>query len=299
MSRRYGDQMSSTESEKRCIFCWSPGPLTREHVISKPVGQQLIGLSGNSGLTWKDGSPQLWAGQTTASQIDDLTVRAVCADCNSTWMQQLDSRFAKALIKWTRNPGERLGRDHFQVVQRYLTKLLWVTRVGEDWTTGAWLRGERREPEFIPLSLVQDGRAIKDPTTIDSGLALQSFVGAARVASGTTELIDVPPIPAAGIEPTQKVGRVNAGLILTLRKVELRLWIVLSGLDSRWQIRWPRGVGSLSSQSRYRRLATVRHSHLHAPTLEHRRPPPVPDVEAMFTRALEAAQASLQARDHE
>lgn len=292
--------MTSAElDETRCIFCWSPGPLTREHVVSKPVGKQLIGIGGDTGLTWKDGSPQLWAGQTTANQVDELTVRAVCAECNSTWMQQLDSRFSKALLKWTRNPSERLGREHFQVVQRYLTKLLWVTRVGEDWTTGAWLRGERREPEFIPLSLVQDGREIKNPPTIESGLALRAFVGAARVSSGTTELIDVPPILADGITPTQKVGRVNVGLILTLREVELRLWIVLSGLDSRWQIRWPRGVGTLSSQSRYRRLPTVRQGNLDAPLLKHPSSSPIPDVEAAFATAFATAQAILRARNHE
>jgi hypothetical protein len=176
-----------------------------------------------------------------------------------------------------------------------LTKILWVIRVGEDWTSGAWLRGERREPEFIPLSLIQDGKAIREPRSIEAGLSLRTFVGAARVAQSSFDLFDIPPIPADGIAPTQKVRRLNAGLILTFRAVRLRLWIVLSGLDNRWDITWPRGVSTLSEQSKYRSLSTVANAELSAPTLRYCGPKPIPDVEGVFTQALALASESFRA----
>lgn len=285
----------SAETDTHCIFCWRPGSVTDEHVFSKPVRERLLAVPDDVELSWKDGSSELWAGETGAPTIGRLAIRAVCQPCNNEWMQKLDKRVAGDLTRWTERRSVRLGKDAIDALTRYLTKVLWVIRVGEDWTSGAWLRGERREPEFIPLSLIQDGKAIRELKSIDAALGLRVFIGADRFSGGTSDLIDIPPIPADGIKETQKVRRVNAGMILTLRGVELRLWIVLSGLNERWQIQWPRGVTRLSSQSRYDRLATVSRDQLGTPSLVYRGPASAPDVETMFATALDQAMTSIEA----
>lgn len=255
----------------------------------------LIGVPSDVEITWKEGSEELLAGKPTAKRLNTLTIHAVCRPCNNEWMQRLDNQVAKALLRWSERGSERLGRDHFHALRRYLTKTLWVIRVGEDWTSGAWIRGDRREPEFIPLSLIQDGKTIREPRSIEADLSLRTFLGAARVAQSSSDLFDIPPIPAEGITPTQKVRRLNAGLIVTFRAVGLRLWIVLSGLDQRWDVEWPRGVSTLSGQSKYGSLSNIASAELSAPTLRYRGPKPIPDVEGMFSRAFTLTSDSFKA----
>lgn len=285
------------ETDTRCIFCWSAGSVTGEHVFSKPIKKRLLAVPDDVELTWKDGSAELWAGETGAPTIDRLVIRAVCQPCNNEWMQRLDKQVAGDLTRWSERRSVRLGKDAFDALTRYLTKLLWVIRVGENWTTGAWIRGELPEPEFIPLSLIQDGKAIRELKSIDTALGLRVFIGAALFSGQPSDLIDIPPIPADGIRETQKVRRVNAGMILTFRAIGLRLWIVMSGLDERWRIRWPRGVTALSSQSRYNRLSTVSNDELTAPSLIFSGSGPVPDVETMFNTAFDLARSYLEAKE--
>ena len=287
----------ATNPETRCIFCWSSDNLTREHVFSGPV-RRLIGAKDDADITWdQDGSAQLWAGPTTAERITDLTVTAVCRECNNHWMGQLDGRFARSVRWWAQHPNARLGKDLFHVVRRYLTKLLWVVRVGEDWSTNEWLKGIRREPEFITLSIIQDAQIIRDPRTIDEQPAMQTFVGAARVADSATSLLYIPPITADGILPTQKIRRINAGIVLTLRAIELRLWCVLSPLDERWNARWPPGVTAMSPHTRFSRLSTVAADQNDGPHLSYRGTGPVPDVAAFFDELMTEVIARLSDRE--
>lgn len=279
-----------------CIFCWSPAAMSNEHVLSRPVRKRLLGLNDETPIEWTDGSSQLWAGPNEAASVDTLVVSAVCEPCNNRWMQELDEQASKVLYRWANNPNDRLGRHQFEVVLRWLTKLLWVVRVGEDWTSGAWIRGERSEPEFIPVSLIEDGRRIQQRMP-DDDFALRRFVGVARAPRESTSLISIPPVTAEGIRPTQKARRVNAALIVTLRNVELRLWIVATGLDDRWDIRWPKGVTALKPQSRFRGLSTVRAGDLSAPGLSFLDVGPVPNVELMFDDAFRAARQVLQSSD--
>lgn len=139
-------------------------------MFSKPVKKRLLAVPDDIELTWKDGSSELWAGETGAPTIDRLVITAVCQPCNNEWMQKLDNQVAGDLTRWGEGRSVRLGKDAFNALTRYLTKLVWVIRVGEDWTSGAWLRGEQREPEFIPISLIKDGKAIRELKSIDGVL---------------------------------------------------------------------------------------------------------------------------------
>jgi hypothetical protein len=131
------------------------------------------------------------------------------------------------------------------------------------------------------------------PTTTAS--YAQIHVGAARVSDSTTALLHVPPITADGIRPTDKVRRVNAGIILTLRAVNLRLWIVVSYLIGQWAIRWPAGVATLSAHSQYQSLATVGDSMLDAPHLDYRGPGEVPDMGAVYESLFNAIARAARA----
>lgn len=102
--------MPPEQADFHCIFCWSTAE-EAEHVFSKPVTRQLIGVPDDTEITWKDGSSELWAGETGATTLDRLTIRAVCRACNNEWMQKLDNQVAGDLTRWTDRSSVRLGRD--------------------------------------------------------------------------------------------------------------------------------------------------------------------------------------------
>jgi hypothetical protein len=93
----------------RCVFCWEEVPPTDEHVISNPIRTKLVGFPADAGLTWEDGSPELWAGRTDARTLDSLVVKAVCEECNNRWMQELDHQLAGVITHWAKRGDIRLG----------------------------------------------------------------------------------------------------------------------------------------------------------------------------------------------
>jgi hypothetical protein len=75
-----------------CAYCSYVGKLSREHIISKWI----------SGLS--DGMKYVEAWDTDGfeakyqAKIYDLAPRVVCAECNKTWMSNIESKYAKPFI---------------------------------------------------------------------------------------------------------------------------------------------------------------------------------------------------------
>ena len=77
-----------TQSERRCAFCETEGPLTREHVWPQwlkevlPQGLQWFGMEvEENGVK----TPRIWQGETISA-----TVRRVCRECNNGWMSRIE-----------------------------------------------------------------------------------------------------------------------------------------------------------------------------------------------------------------
>lgn len=281
----------------RCIFCGATGALTDEHVLSKPL-RSLLGIQLDTPIEWNSGSPRLMAGGFAgqAANPQAVTIRCVCRACNNEWMSTLDSTFAGSIRWWANHPTSRLGDQRLRVIRRYLAKLLWVVRLGEDWATSAWIFGQGPEPEFIPLSIIQDGLAIRSvrPYRMED-LQLGLHIAAARVSPATTQLLHSPPVAVQGLQPTNKLRRINAALVLTLRRVGLRLWAVASSLDANWHAHWPSAVTSLTPSTQYRHLRQATLDLVGEPTLGYHGPPPPPNLEALYTSAFQLARQTLHA----
>jgi hypothetical protein len=80
-----------------CVFCKADGPLTAEHVFpdwSKPYVSDDSGPGTQTRTIIHAGEPTSHSYRTNAANV---TVRAVCASCNSGWMSHLEHA-AKPLL---------------------------------------------------------------------------------------------------------------------------------------------------------------------------------------------------------
>ncbi len=297
--------MSMNESVERCIFCGATGAhndlLTDEHVLSKPV-LALMDVDLATGISHVGGLER-FAGPTSAETFGALSVRCVCAVCNNEWMSDLDSRFAKDVRWWANHGGAKLGDDRLRTIRRYMAKLLWVGAIGENWTTAAWIKGERPEPEFIPLGFMEDGQRLTSRRVEAlERLNGRMMLGATRIPPSVSLGLAIPGVSVEGVNPTMKILRLNAAVTLNLRRIGLQLHIVSSGIPRPWDVRWPRQVAKLHRRTRYNHLpqmSTHRADDLDAPGphLHYTGPGRAPDIVAIVEKAMEDAAAILAKRN--
>jgi hypothetical protein len=82
---------SKVMAPKTCIFCGGPGPLTKDHVVTKRTSRRIREFRGALTFTTihhkEDGS-------TTEFETEDFAVapKAVCKRCNTGWMRKLEER---------------------------------------------------------------------------------------------------------------------------------------------------------------------------------------------------------------
>lgn len=88
--------MSGDTEKRRCVFCDSDGPLTREHAIPRWLGEVLHDMEPDSaGAEWR--SHYTAGGLVERDRQHDIhrpvvVVRAVCEACNTGWMAALEGR---------------------------------------------------------------------------------------------------------------------------------------------------------------------------------------------------------------
>lgn len=87
--RTEGIPAGPTPAAKRCVFCHRPGKLTNEHVIPWWLGS---GEGSSNALFIRErGGPDYepWR-DSRRGRPRDLQAKAPCAECNNTWMNDMD-----------------------------------------------------------------------------------------------------------------------------------------------------------------------------------------------------------------
>jgi hypothetical protein len=213
-----------------CLFCFQERPLTREHLISKPIASALeldlhaaigefdnpLGLPDAAGIRFVD--------------LGDMKVRSVCRDCNNGWLADLETDAAAAFRAWFERG--RLARGGGSTISQWLATrlLIWTVRDG----------GGRGLPEAMNAGL---------PT------AVPHFDRAKRLAAGTADALDGIAVGVArasgsvaycfGNASTEPRGMAKAlTAVLALRFPPLQLWVADSPLTT--DIQLPRGVVALA-----------------------------------------------------
>jgi hypothetical protein len=107
------------ERNPRCVFCRSPGPLTKEHAIARWIGDVLEDMEpGLARLRW---SAHYTAGGLVERDRQhpvgeaSVVVRAVCEHCNGGWMSSLEGRVKPWMGRMIR--GEPVVLDVNQQVE--------------------------------------------------------------------------------------------------------------------------------------------------------------------------------------
>ena len=212
-----------------CIFCFEEHPLTREHLVSKPI-ERAFRLDGESTVAELEypptdpGDPEI-----RLVQLRDMKVRIACRACNNGWMANLEEAAASAIEAWLRDG--RLCASGCETISRWLATRLLV------WT----VRGGRlRDLE----QAIGDG----DPSVIPH------FDRAKRLAAGADDAIDGLAVGAARSDEGVGYGFGNArtfpnGIrkpftgVLALNFPPLQLWV--ADALSPAEVRLPNGVTEL------------------------------------------------------
>lgn len=244
--------MSDQTDQHRCIFCWSPGEMTREHPMSKRVldlaGFTLDDIHIEIDIPLEQLTPEYVAERSHS--IADEFVTCVCAECNNGWMQKLDHSFAGTVRRWVAKPSDRLGNAGVAVIRRYMLKVLWVKALGEIWGSPELISdGEIQSPIILNP---KDGTRIKD-NDLEELLKAVSL-GAAAVDSRTIFTTAVFTPTMQGHLATAGINRFSAGLVLALPKLQAQFWIVVR-FPSQVKTQWPDGqVAWLTRNTRYGQL---------------------------------------------
>lgn len=97
----------------RCWFCYldrEVPKLTKEHLLSEPVATAFcIDRSAAFGHVREDLS-------VAFTRLDDSSVRYVCAECNNTWMNDLEHQMA-AVADWAFAKDAVLKPEHYDVIR--------------------------------------------------------------------------------------------------------------------------------------------------------------------------------------
>ena len=108
-----------------CVFCQRDGPLTAEHVFPQWPRSHLEDASGSRGVhtRWivREGESEPDE-QTRPGKPATLTVRSVCAECNSGWMSRLEGDakpYLESMIRGSRREYHSTGRT---LIARWFVK---------------------------------------------------------------------------------------------------------------------------------------------------------------------------------
>jgi hypothetical protein len=101
------------EGNRRCFFCGSVGPLTREHAIARWIGDVLEDLEPGQdrpkwGVHYTAGGLIERDRQHLVAEAS-VVVRGVCRTCNGGWMASLEGRVKPWMTRMIR--GERVALD--------------------------------------------------------------------------------------------------------------------------------------------------------------------------------------------
>jgi hypothetical protein len=128
--------------ERTCVFCGGE-PVTREHIFPFWL-RQAVG--GGAGATHYRAAPNL-APPPVGEDLDyerswiaddaQVVVRAVCATCNNTWMNDLDHAVEPIIVPLIRNRADGVREEERTLLATWAAKialLLEQTRVVSDLT---------------------------------------------------------------------------------------------------------------------------------------------------------------------
>jgi hypothetical protein len=234
----------------RCIFCGEEQSLTAEH----PMSKRVLDLAGfgldDVSLVVDIAIDELTVDDVACrmKSVREQFVTCVCAPCNNGWMQALDHSFAGTIQRWMESKSDRLGHTGFEVVARYLMKVLWIHALGEPWTGDLIVDGEFTSPVILNPRF---GISTKRGDVADYADVID--LGVARIPQDSifTHAVFTPRL--IGHAPRSGLRRFSAGVVVGLPKLGLQLWLV-HRMTASMSTSWPTGVESLSSKMRSRDL---------------------------------------------
>jgi hypothetical protein len=133
---------------RRCVFCGSRGPLTREHIVSNWIHRLVSGQS--AGIISQDLGE---AGQRTipfSGNFTTFTLRGLCRDCHHGWLTPLETRIAKLVTPMIQGENATLSRADQEAISVWAFKTAIVldrTQPQEDIVPAhhyRWLQSKRR-----------------------------------------------------------------------------------------------------------------------------------------------------------
>ncbi len=228
-----------------CIFCHTRsggGPLTKEHVFSKPV-RRTFGILDDTyiGRIDEEGSV------SSFPRADQFRVKLPCASCNNGWMSSLERDFTHSVAAWRRD-GDRLGKRRAQTIEQWLLKTYIVLSavegnirdMGAIGETPAW----RVMPEATRARQLFEGN--------DAAFVGVRFGASLITSSKYLYGFGNPTIesPHGGLAP-----HISAGVCFVTLE-DLRLWMVVA-FDPDAIIHLPHGVSRLNPHLRASRLNHV------------------------------------------
>jgi hypothetical protein len=98
-----------------CLFCGVAPPLTREHLISKPVAS-AFGIDRTGELSTLDDMEIV-----RSAPLEQLAVRLPCGSCNSGWMNDLETGMG-FVARWMRARENGITLDTLGNLERWLLK---------------------------------------------------------------------------------------------------------------------------------------------------------------------------------
>lgn len=212
----------------KCMFCHRDDQRTsREHIISEPIAA-LMGVDRQRDLLAAvDGE-----GETRIPAVPFVahSVRGPCEDCNSGWMQQVDTAAAETIKAHTESPGT-VSAAELGVIQAWLIKTYYVFGLRDDKFQNPI------EGEDLVSHLVPDPTQAKALHEGDHERAVgHSIVGVGRVQG------DWPVTGFGNCRTNPRQLLIFAGvLILGLPAVDAQFWLANPTLPAKG-VRFPPGV---------------------------------------------------------
>lgn len=117
-----------------CAFCGADGPLTREHVLRDRFNALLPTGSGRRRdvASYRDRSgPWRFVEREYPGQAYSSAVRAVCANCNNGWMEQLETKVEQDLLAIVRGEAVTLADDRLTDLALWAVKTTLVRRLAD------------------------------------------------------------------------------------------------------------------------------------------------------------------------
>jgi hypothetical protein len=106
-------------SGRKCIFCGSDGPLTKEHVLGNWLAD--VGLSDELVENMAGPLNRIGTSFGTARPFQ-ITVKSVCASCNNGWMSRLEQTARRVLAPKILGEHGRIQRDDAGAIASWIHK---------------------------------------------------------------------------------------------------------------------------------------------------------------------------------